>query len=290
VKIGIGLPNTVLHATGEEMLAWATRADERGFSTLATIDRIVYPSYDSLVSLAAAAGATSRIGLLTNVLLGPLYEPYLLAKQSASLDQLSGGRFTLGLGVGSRGDDYSAMHKELSDRGKRFDDELELLHRAWAGKPVEPSIDGEPHAAGPLPTNGTIPLLIGGQPRHVAPRAVKYGAGWTIGGGGVDMARAGVETFRTAWTEAGGLGEPRIVALTYFSLGEDNVDESTANLASYYAYLTEWVDGIVNSAPRTQEAVTETVKAFEDIGIDELIFDATVRDPGQVDLLADAVL
>lgn len=131
MKIGIGLPNTLLHTTGEEMLAWATRADEPGFSTLATIDRIVYPSYDSLISLAAAAGATSRIGLLTNVLLGPLYEPYLLAKQSASLDQLSGGRFTLGLGVGSRGDDYSAMHKELSDRGKRFDDELDLLHRAW---------------------------------------------------------------------------------------------------------------------------------------------------------------
>lgn len=290
MKIGIGLPNTVLQTTGEEMLGWATRADERGFSTLATIDRIVYPSYDSLVSLAGAAGATSRIGLLTNVLLGPLYEPSLLAKQAASLDQLSSGRFTLGLGVGARSDDYRAMHKELSDRGKRFDDELELLHRVWAGEPVAPSLDGEPHGVGPLPTNGVVPLLIGGQPQHAAPRAVKYGAGWTIGGGGVDMARAGAESFRAAWTEAGGPGEPRIVALTYFSLGEDNVEESKANLSSYYAYLTEWVDGIVNYQPRTLETVKETVKAFEDIGIDELIFDATARDPRQVDLLADAVL
>lgn len=249
MKIGIGLPNTVLHATGEEMLAWATRADERGFSTLATIDRVVYPSYDSLVSLAAAAGATSRIGLLTNVLLGPLYEPCLLAKQTASLDQLSRGRFTLGLGVGARSDDFRAAHKDYSDRGKRFDEELELLPRAWAGDPVVPSVDGEPHAVGPLTANGTLPLLIGGQPRHVAPRAVKYGAGWTIGGGGVDMARAGAESFRAAWAEAGGLGEPRIVALTYFSLGEDTVEESKANLASYYAYLPEWVNGIVSSQP-----------------------------------------
>lgn len=133
-------------------------------------------------------------------------------------------------------------------------------------------------------------MLIGGQPQHAAPRAVKYGAGWTIGGGGVDMARAGAESFRAAWTEAGGRGEPRIVALTYFSLGEDNVDESKANLSSYYAYLAEWVDGIVNYQPRTPETVKERVKAFEDIGIDELIFDATARDPRQVDLLADAVL
>ena len=290
MKIGIGLPNTVLHATGEEMLTWATRAEERGFSTLATIDRIVYPSYDSLVSLAAAAGATSRIGLLTNVLLGPLYEPSLLAKQTASLDQLSRGRFTLGLGVGARSDDYRATHKDYSDRGKRFDEELDLLHRAWAGDPMVPSVDGEPHAVGPTPTNDAIPLLIGGQPRYVAPRAVKYGAGWTIGGGGVDLARAGVESFHGAWAEAGGVGEPRIVALTYFSLGEGTVEESTANLASYYAYLPQWVDGIVSSQPRTPGAVKEAMKAFEDIGIDELIFDATARDPRQVDLLADAVL
>src|SRR3954470_20882230 len=102
MKIGIGLPNPILGADGRTIVEWARRADELGFSTLATIDRIAYPSYDSLLVLAAAAGATERIGLLTNVLLGPTRNPVLLAKEAASLDRLSGGRFTLGASVCAR--------------------------------------------------------------------------------------------------------------------------------------------------------------------------------------------
>jgi hypothetical protein len=62
MRIGIGIPNTVLDASGETVLAWARRAEERGFSTLATIDRIAYPSYDSLTVLTAAAAVTGEIG------------------------------------------------------------------------------------------------------------------------------------------------------------------------------------------------------------------------------------
>ena len=99
MDIGIGLPNT-LEPAGTTMAEWARRAEERGFTTLSTIDRIVYPTYDSLTSLAVAAGATSRIGLFTDILLGPVYPPVLLAKVSASLDAMSGGRLTLGIGAG----------------------------------------------------------------------------------------------------------------------------------------------------------------------------------------------
>ena len=102
MRIGIGLPNPVLDVPGRLVLDWAGRAEERGFSSLATIDRIAYPSYDSLTALTAAAAVTERIGLLTNILLGPAYSPVQLAKVTASLDQLSGGRLTLGLGVGGR--------------------------------------------------------------------------------------------------------------------------------------------------------------------------------------------
>ena len=95
VDISIGLPNTLTHP-GPLMIEWAKRADERGFTSLSTIDRIVYPTYDTMTSLAVAAGATSRIGLLSGVLLAPLYQPVWLAKAAASLDAMSGGRLTLG--------------------------------------------------------------------------------------------------------------------------------------------------------------------------------------------------
>jgi len=106
MQIGIGLPSPVLDVPGRLLIEWARRAEERGLSSLATIDRIAYPSYDSLTVLAAAAAVTDRIGLLTNILLGPAYTPVVLAKVTASLDQLSGGRLTLGLGVGARPDDF----------------------------------------------------------------------------------------------------------------------------------------------------------------------------------------
>ena len=101
MDIGIGLPNPVPGTPGRTLVEWARRAEERGFSSLATIDRIAYPSYESLISLAAVAAATERIGLLTNVLLGPTRNPVLLAKEAASVDQISGGRL-VGVASGPR--------------------------------------------------------------------------------------------------------------------------------------------------------------------------------------------
>jgi alkanesulfonate monooxygenase SsuD/methylene tetrahydromethanopterin reductase-like flavin-dependent oxidoreductase (luciferase family) len=117
VDIGIGLPNTIPGTPGRLLVDWAPRAEERGFSTLATIDRVAYPSYESLVTLAAAAAATDRIGLMTNILLAPTRNPILLAKEAASVDGLSGGRLTLGLGVGSRRDDFEATQQAWEGNG-----------------------------------------------------------------------------------------------------------------------------------------------------------------------------
>jgi alkanesulfonate monooxygenase SsuD/methylene tetrahydromethanopterin reductase-like flavin-dependent oxidoreductase (luciferase family) len=285
MRIGIGLPNPVLDVPGQLLVAWARRAEDRGFSSLATIDRVAYPSYDSLTALTAAAAVTERIGLLTNVLLEPAYNPVLLARVTASIDQVSEGRLTLGLGVGARPDDFQAVGQSFTDRGKRFDADLELLHQAWAGEPVA----GSPFPVGPPTTRGRIPLLIGGRPELAMPRAVRWGAGFTIGGAPPEMAAGIIQGFRAAWEPAGGDGQPRIVVLSYYSLGEEHTEESLRNLRSYYAFVGDWVEGIAMGAPRTPAAVRERAAAFEELGIDELIFDPTVADLDQVDRLADVL-
>jgi alkanesulfonate monooxygenase SsuD/methylene tetrahydromethanopterin reductase-like flavin-dependent oxidoreductase (luciferase family) len=285
VRIGIGLPSTLLAVQGQLPIAWAKRAEERGFSSLATIDRIAYPSYDSLTVLCAAAAVTGRIGLLTNILLEPAYNPVLVAKATASIDQLSGGRLTLGLGVGARPDDFALTGQRFGDRGERFDADLELLHQAWAGKPVP----GSPFPVGPPTTRGRIPLLIGGQPQLAAPRAARYGAGFSIGGLPPEMAAGAIEQFKAEWQQAGGNGTPRIVTLIYFSLGEEHTEESLHNLRTYYGFLGDWVEGVAMGAPRTPEAVRERAAAFAALGVDEVIFDPTVANLDQVDRLADAI-
>jgi alkanesulfonate monooxygenase SsuD/methylene tetrahydromethanopterin reductase-like flavin-dependent oxidoreductase (luciferase family) len=285
MRIGIGLPNTMLDLTGRTLLDWARRAEERGFSSLATIDRIAYPTYDSLTALTAAAAVTGRIGLFPNILLGPAYNPVLLAKATASLDQVAGGRLALGLGVGGRPDDFQLAGRSFSDRGRRLDADLELLHRAWAGEPVA----GSPFPVAPKTTRGRIPLLMGGQPHLAAPRAARWEAGFTIGGAPPEMAAGAIQEFKAAFAQAGGEGQPRIVCLSYFSLGEEHTEESLRNLRTYYGFLGDFAEMIATGTPRTPEAVKQRAAAFEALGVDELVFDPTVADVDQVDRLADTV-
>ncbi len=143
MKVGIALPNAVPGASGAEMTEWARRADARGFSTLGTIDRLAYDNYEPLLALAAAAAVTERIGLCTSVLLAPLrINAAELAKEALSLNALSGGRFTLGVGLGGREDDYELSGIETAGRGKRLDAMLERMREIWAGDEVGPSLAG----------------------------------------------------------------------------------------------------------------------------------------------------
>ena len=284
MEIGIGLPNT-LKVPGSTMVEWARRAEQRGFTTLATIDRIVYPTYDSLTSLAVAAGATSRIKLLTDILLAPLYPPVWLAKATASLDAMSGGRLTLGLAVGGRPDDFAAMDRPFERRGKFMDETLDLLERAWAGE----SVTGDDFPVGPEPAAGNrVSVLIGGNSDKAVERTVRYGQGWTVGGGGPDMAAPMIERIRTAWREAGREDEPRIAALQYFGLGDE--EASRASLRRYYGFLGDWTETIVESAVRTPQAAKDIVQRFAEVGVTELVFVPTVPNIEEVDRLADAVL
>lgn len=283
MQIGIGLPNTI-DVAGPDMVAWARKAEERGFDYLATIDRIVYPTYDSLLSLAAAAGATTRIGLLTDILLAPAYPTVWLAKATASLAAISGGRFTLGIGVGGRADDYAAMERPFERRGELMDSTLDLLVRSWSGD----AVTGDDFPVGPTPPERRVPILIGGNVDAAVTRTVKYGDGWTMSGGGPDMAAGMVQQVREAWQQAGREGEPRLGVLAYYGLGDE--DASRAALKRYYGFLGQWADAIADSAVRSPDAAKQTVQAFADVGITEIAFIPTVASLDEVDRLADAVL
>jgi len=283
MDIGIGLPNT-LTVPGPLLVDWARRAEERGFSTLSTIDRIVYPTFDSLTSLAVAAGATTRIGLFTDILLPPVYPPVLLAKVTASLAAMSGGRLTLGLAVGGRPDDYAAVERPFQRRGRLMDETLDLLTRAWAGE----NVTGDDFPVTPDVPGSRVPVLIGGTTDAAVRRTVAYGDGWTAGGGGPAMAAPMVEKVRQAWQEAGRDGEPRLSALVYYGLGDD--EASKAALRRYYGFLGQWVDAIVDGAVRTPQAAKDIARDFAGIGMTEVVFVPTVASLDEVDRLADAVL
>jgi alkanesulfonate monooxygenase SsuD/methylene tetrahydromethanopterin reductase-like flavin-dependent oxidoreductase (luciferase family) len=287
VKIGIGLPNTTPGATGELMVEWSRVAEERGFSCLATIDRIAYPNFDSLVSLAAAGAVTERIGLFTNVLLAPTRSTALLAKEAVSVDQISRGRLTLGLGVGTRPDDYELAGMEFHDRGKRFEQQIADLKSVFDGSPL-PGFEG--HVAPEPARPGGPPLIMGGMSDIALRRTVEHCAGWTAGGAPPEAVLPFAQRVRDAWKEAGRDGEPYIYALSYFGLGDDHVDVSKDSILSYYAYFGGGEVGFAESIPRTADAIREAQRKYEDAGVDEVVWDPTVPDIDQVEMLADAAL
>ncbi|HEX7244943.1 MAG TPA: LLM class flavin-dependent oxidoreductase [Solirubrobacterales bacterium] len=278
MDVGIGLPNAVPGATGGQLVEWARRADERGFSSLGTIDRVVYDNYEPLIALAAAAAVTERIGLCTTVLLGPLHPSAAeLAKQALSVQALSGGRFTLGIGLGARDDDYEASGVELRGRGRRLDEMLERIREVWEGDEIGPSVGGIPD------------LVVGGHADASYARVARFADGWIASGTGPEVYVEGAAKAKGAWAEAGREGEPRTQALAYFSLGGEAQADAERSLGDYYAWLGDEVAGmIVGSAAKDAGTVQRYLSAYEEAGCDELILCPSSSDPAQVDLLAEA--
>jgi alkanesulfonate monooxygenase SsuD/methylene tetrahydromethanopterin reductase-like flavin-dependent oxidoreductase (luciferase family) len=284
VEIGIGLPSTVPGVTGDELVEWARRADGSPLSSLGTIDRIVYPNYEPLIALAAAAAVTERIKLLTSVLLAPLRtNTALLAKQAASVHHLSGGRLVLGLGVGARPDDFDVSDVDTSSRGQTFERQLEELRRVWAGEekgfagPIGPNLDAPPQ------------LVLGGAVDAAFRRAAEHADGWMMGGGSPEQFRERAAKLEQAWRRAGRSGEPRKMALAYFSLGPDAERNADTYLRDYYAFAGDEVAAaIAGRAAKDPDTVKQYIAAFEQSGADELVLFPSSSDPEQVDLLVEA--
>jgi alkanesulfonate monooxygenase SsuD/methylene tetrahydromethanopterin reductase-like flavin-dependent oxidoreductase (luciferase family) len=281
MNIGLGLPITDPAA----LLDWAQRGDAGPFSTLGLLDRLVYDNPEPLISLAVIAGATTRIRVQTEVLLAPLREPALLAKQTATLDRLSGGRLVLGLGVGGRPDDHQASGTDIRTRGRRLDEQLALMRRLWSGQPYDDHVG----PIGPAPARrGGPEILFGGFQPAALERVARWGDGF-LAAAAPSWAAGLIDTVRTAWRGHGREGAPRIVAQVNAALGPPAViDDARSAIGRYYEFsgrAESMVAGLLTSPAQIRAAIAQ----FEDLGVDEVMLYCHGRDPGQVDRLAEVV-
>jgi alkanesulfonate monooxygenase SsuD/methylene tetrahydromethanopterin reductase-like flavin-dependent oxidoreductase (luciferase family) len=284
MEIGIGLPNTIPGTEGRTLIEWSVQAEAAGFSSLCTVGRLVYPSYDDLIALAAAAAVTERVRLTTGVLIAPLFtNTALLAKQAASLDRLSGGRMVLGVGLGGRDEDFTASGLSAERRGGTLNRQLEEMKRIWAGEKR-----GHDGGIGPEPVRAGGPeLIIGGYTEAAFRRVARYGDGWMMGAGG-DPERFAevVGEVEEAWRKAGRSGSPRKIKPAYFALGPNARESAERELGRYYSALgDEVVNRIVGTTAIGEEMVRAYVEGFEPYGCDELIFLPCSSDPEQIALL-----
>ncbi|QWF78291.1 LLM class flavin-dependent oxidoreductase [Amycolatopsis sp. CA-230715] len=266
MKVGIGLPNTTPGTTGELLADWAREADRGPFSTLAVLDRLVYDALDPFLSLASAASVTSRIGLATMIAIGPLRSPAVLAQQARSLHTLSGGRFTLGLGVGAREDDYEAANADIRTRGARLSEQLAHL-RTHGENEVE--------------------LLVGGGSGAAYARMARYADGYAHGGGPPRAFASAAARARAAWRDLERPGAPKLWGQGYFALGDP--ERGSAYLRDYYAFTGPFAENIAAANLTSARAVKDFVRGYEAEGCDELVLLPTVADPAEVERLAEVL-
>ena len=213
MKFGVMFANTGFGASPDGAKAIAQAAEAGGFETLWTVEHVVVPSgYDSkypydpsgkmaggaeafdlpdpLIWLTWAAAHTERIRLGTGVMVLPQRNVVVTAKEVATLDHLSGGRVTLGVGVGWLAEEFAALGVPFEERGARMDEYIDVMRELWspAGDPEKSTVKGrfvtfEDCIMRPRPTNGTVPFVIGGHSRIAARRAGRRGDGFFPGGG-----------------------------------------------------------------------------------------------------------
>jgi len=285
MRIALGLPSRVASASGELMLEWATRADRGPFSSLVVTDRVVFQALEPLSVLAMAAGATQRIRLMTSVVIGPTRETTLLARQAATIDVLSGGRLTLGIGIGVRENDYLATGFEFHRRGRRAEEQLPILRRLWASQAMSNDV-------GPIGPQSRRPggpeLLIGGYVPAIVQRIAKWGDGYMAPGGGEPESMLKMwQQIEQAWREAGREGKPRWVGASYFALGPNALDHATRYINANYGYNPELAARRLRSLPSSRQAVEDSIKRQADMGVDEFILRPCAEDLDQMELLAE---
>lgn len=284
MKVGIGLPGNVPGTKGEVILEWARKADEGPFSSVGVIDRLVYDNYEPLVMLAAAAGATSRVRLLTGVLLAPLRNPGVLAKQAASLDAISGGRLTLGVGVGRRPDDYEAAPAEYRQRGRQMNRTLAAMRRVWKGEAVREGVG--PMGPAPVQSDGPEVLIGAGTPQAVR-RVGKYADGFIAAASNPHGVQELYSVAVQSWEAEGRSGTPRLAGVASYALGPGAADKVGGYIRHYYSFLGETAEQMARNAISTPEAVKDTIRDMEGVGMDEVVFLPSVSDIDQLERLAD---
>jgi alkanesulfonate monooxygenase SsuD/methylene tetrahydromethanopterin reductase-like flavin-dependent oxidoreductase (luciferase family) len=279
MRVGVGVPTSTPGADRDLVLQWAIQADAR-FSSLGVVDRLVYDCWDPLASLAACAAVTERARLVTMIVIGPIRNTALLAKQAASLDALSGGRLVLGLGLGARHDDYVAAGVDPGHRGVDLTCQLLDLRRVW-----------EEDLVGPRPAQpGGPTLLVGGGGSAAFARAARHADGYVHGGGPPRAFAGAAARVRAAWADAGRPGVPQLWGQAYFALGSSTtIARGAEYLRDYYCFTGGFEERIAAGNLTTPAVVKDFVRAYEEEGCDELVLLPTVSELDQLERLADVL-
>lgn len=276
---------------GALLRQWATTVDEGPFSSLCWGERIAFDNPEALTLLGALAAWTERVPLITTVVVPQLHDPVLLAKSLATGDMLSGGRLTVGVGVGGRHEDYLAVGADPSSQTMReMADRVAIMKKVWEGQKITDSVV----PVGPRPVQRNGPRLLVGT---VGPKTLRSAAQWADGLAGItlnldlDEQNRLFDVGRAAWAEAG-KPAPHLATSFWFAFGSP--EDSRAQIHRHLRHYMNWIPRAVVDAMApitgwagTQDQLAEVLRGFAGIGTSEIHLIPTSSDPDQLRLAAE---
>lgn len=290
VQIGMTLPSMVADLDRQTVLGWCRDIDGGPWSTLAVGERIAYPNQEMTATMAAAAAVTERVRLATSVVVLPMHPAIAVAKWAATVDVLSDGRLTLGVGVGGREEDYDASEASFARRHQRLDEQVATMRTVWAGKRPTPDLN----AVGPQPVQPGGPPLWSGA---LGPKAMARAAEWAEGimGFQTDPLAASIAdpiaVAQTAWESAGRTDRPWMVTTFWYGLGPDGEDRVRDYARRYLAVFgPEMAEALAADVTATSaDAVRAALDHVEAAGYDEVVLVPTTGHRGELEATADLV-
>jgi len=272
---------------------WAQTIDDGPFSSLCWGERIAFGNPDSLTLLGALAAWTDRVRLVATVIVPQLHDPVMCAKALATGDMLSGGRLTVGIGVGGRHEDYHAVGADPKTQTMRgMAERVAVMKRVWTGEKVTESV----LPVGPAPVQqGGPDLLIG----TIGPKTVRSAAAWADGLASttldLDVAKQNelFDVARASWAAAG-KPKPHLGTSFWFALGDR--DQARAQVHRHLRRYMNWIPGnyVDAMAPTTgwagsEDELVAVLRSFADVGTDEVLLIPTSSDLDQLRRVADVV-
>ncbi|MBJ21277.1 MAG: LLM class flavin-dependent oxidoreductase [bacterium] len=292
MKIAMTLPGMDPGLDRKRLVEWTSRIEDGPFDTLAFGERMAFFNPELIALFGACAVLTERVTLRSTVTVMPMHHPVMLAKQLATLDVLSEGRLSVGLGIGGREEDLLAVGADMERRtNASLARDVDTMRRVWRGEDV---VGGLLRPVEPRPIQAAGPELLAGA---MGPRAIRLASAWAAGLCGFTWAATTEEiapTFewaRQAWSEAG-RGTPKLITGFWFALGEGARAQMSSHLGSYMNWLAPAErEAAQRSAGFTGDAsaLRDLLRRIEDLGTDEVHLVPTSGDPDEVSRAADAI-
>lgn len=294
MRIGMTIPFMEPGWDRESMKSWAQEIDRGPWASVAMGERITFVNPEFMTSLAATAAWTERVELISTISVLTMHNPVLMAKQFSTIDVISNGRLTVGIGTGGRREDYESIGADWANhRMAKLEENAQIMRRVWQGDATV--LPKAKRRVEPLPVQSGGPKILVGA---IGPKSITAAAGYADGLSGFSMLpsvsdiRQSFEQFTVAWQAAGRSGKPRLIASFWYGIDKKGKEQMMKHLERYMNFMPEEIArqliphaGFSGSIADLQDFLAE----IKQLGADDVILAPTTTNIDEIKRIAKSI-